>query len=237
MNIDYLLLAAIGLFAVMGAFSGALRQLSQWVGLASAYLLAGPLGAAFGPFLAPHLGPYKSFAPIIASGFSMPAVYFAISLCYRLFPKRLLSAMEESRANRFAGFVMGTVKAGAIIYIMLSIVVSMEQPLALSGMNLKERAAGSKAVEFARKHNLFSSFHLPILESAKNLAALQSNPAAIPALFNDPALKKIISDPNIRKMFSNSALSGGAGRQNAAALLENPDMQKLLSDPELAKKL
>lgn len=237
MKLDLWLLGVVGLFGLMGAFSGALRQVAQWAGLAAAYLLAKPLAAALGPALAPRLGAWGAFAPLGAAAASMPAVYLAVGTLCRLALARLVPAGEKTRADRAAGLAMGAAKGGALVFVLLSVLVSFEEPLAKAGLDLEKQTRGSTAVAFARRRDLFASLKVPALDSAKRLAAARADPAAALALLEDPKIKAALSDPRLKALTSDPALQKALRAGDIAAVVGDPRVQKLLADPELAKAL
>jgi len=236
MIFDLWLAGVVGLFGVLGAFSGALRQVSQWIGLIAAYLLAKPIGAALGPFLAPRLGGAAALAPVGAGALSMPLVYFGVGTACRLALARL-PAGEKTRADRAAGFGMGAAKGGGLVYLLLSVLVSFEAPLAKSGLDLERQTGGSSAVAFARKRNLFAAVSLPALDSAKRFAAARSDPAAAMALLEDPGVKAALSDPRLKELMGDPALRKALQSGDIAAVAGDPRVRKLLADPEFTKRL
>lgn len=232
MTLDLWLLGALVLFGLLGLFSGAIKQLSQWIGLAAAYLFAKPLAAALAPLAAERLGIPALLAPLVVGGTAFPLIFFGGSLLAHLLLKRALPAGEKGRTDRGVGFLMGAAKAGAIVFILLSVVLAFEEPLGKAGWNVAKETDGSRAAAFVRGHNLFSRLHIPALEKAQKLAAARDPQAAL-ALLNDPKIKKLLQDPELAKQFQ--AL--GAGGVSPQALLNDPKIKQLLQDPELAKKL
>lgn len=247
MNLDLALLALTALLGALGAYTGAIKQLSQWIGLAAAYLLGKPLAAALAPLLAPRLPLPASLAPAVAALVLLPLLYFGVGRGSLWALKRLLAGREKTRGDRVAGFAMGSGKAAALSFLCLSLVFAFEEPLTSAGWDLPGLAADSRAAAFARAHNLFSVVALPQLEQAKKMAAARSDPQAALALLNDPSLQGMMSDPGIKALMQDPALKAmladpgalqrGELPAGVTALMDNPEVKKLLEDPEIAKKL
>ena len=56
MTLDLWILAALGLFAAIGFYTGAIQQLSHWIGILVAYFCAKPAAALLAPVLAKRMG-------------------------------------------------------------------------------------------------------------------------------------------------------------------------------------
>lgn len=247
MNLDLALLALVALLGALGAYTGAIKQLSQWIGLAAAYLLGKPLAAALAPLLAPRLPLPSSMAPAVAALLLLPILYFGVGRGSLWALKKLLAGREKTRGDRFAGFAMGAGKAGALAFLCLSLVFAFEEPLTSAGWDMGALAADSRAAAFARAHNLFSVLELPAVAQAKKLAQARQDPQALLGLLEDPALKGMMQDPALKAMMSDpafkamladpAALQRGELPAGVTALMDNPEIKKLLDDPELAKKL
>lgn len=233
MTLDLWLLGALALFGLLGLFSGAIKQASQWIGLAMGYLFAKPLAAALGPLAAQRLGLPVLLAPLLVGGAMFPVIFFLGSALAHFLLKRALPAREKTRIDRGIGFFMGTAKAGVMIFILISVVLAFEEPLGQAGWNVAKETDGSRTVSFVRGHNLFSRLHIPALENAQKLAASRRDPQAVMALLQDPKLKALLQDPELAQKLG--AL--GAGGVSPQALLNDPKIKALLQDPELAKKL
>lgn len=247
MDLDLALLAMTALLGALGAYSGAIKQASQWIGLATAYLVGKPLAAALGPLLAPRLPLPPSLAPALAALALFPLLYFGVGRAAHWGLKKALPGREKTRGDRFAGFAMGSGKAAALAFLCLSLVFAFEEPLTSAGWDMGALAADSRAAAFARAHNLFSVVALPQVEQAKKLARARQDPQALLGLLEDPALKGMMQDPALKAMMSDpafkamladpAALRRGELPPGVTALMDNPEIKKLLDDPELAKKL
>jgi uncharacterized membrane protein required for colicin V production len=224
MSLDLWILAALGLFAAIGFYTGAIQQFSHWIGMAAAYLCAKPLAAVLAPVLAERMGWPPPLTAIGLSAVSMPVIF----LCATLISRGLLNAVvpgdQRNTPDRIAGIFLGAGKAGVIAWVMLSVVLSFEKSSAVPA-GVQAALSASSAASFTREHGLFAAASPTALEQ---LRALASDPKLAQTLLKDPALKAILDDPAVKKALE---------KRDPSALLENPRLKKLLENPELAKKL
>lgn len=227
MTLDLWILAAMALFAALGYQSGAIQQLSHWIGLAAAYLCAKPLAAALAPVLAERMGWPPGLTAVGVGIASMPVVLLGATLLSRGLLNALVPGDQRNKPDRIAGIFFGAGKAGVIAWAVLSAAVSFEKSSVLPA-GAKTALSESKAAAFTRDHGLFGAVPPPALEKLRALAAMREDPEQARALLKDPALKALFEDPAVKR-----ALEKG----DASALLEDPRLKKILADPELARKI
>lgn len=228
MNIDLCILAAAALFAGIGYYTGAIQQLSHWIGLAAAYFCAKPLAAAAAPALAARMGWPETLTAAGLAAVLMPVILLGAALAVRALLNAVAPGHQRNAPDRIAGLVLGAGKAGALAWVVLSAALAFETPLARVRPDVEAALRGSLAAAFTRAHGLFAAGLPPELEKLRALAAGRSDPEAARALLDDRALKALLADPALKQ-----ALEKG----DPSALLANPQIKKLLADPELAKKL
>lgn len=152
MTLDLLVIAALTLFAVVGAFDGALAQGARLIALVAAGLLGRPLGA--------HLAPAAATVTGLPAGWVLP---LAIALCtFGLFVvlnfagrriARGLTRDSQARAvDRGAGAFFGALQAAVVAWIVLSALVRLE-----SLADLSLGGEGSLAARLARRHDFFGA--------------------------------------------------------------------------------
>ncbi|MEQ1918968.1 MAG: CvpA family protein [Elusimicrobiota bacterium] len=227
MTLDLWIVAALGLFAAIGYYTGAIQQLSHLIGIVAAFLCAKPLAAALAPVLAERMGWPPSLTGIGLSAVSMPILLIIATLLSRGILNAIIPGDQRNKPDRIAGIFLGAGKAGVIVWAMLSVVIGFEKSKAVPDM-VKDALSVSSAAAYTREHGLFAAASPSALEKLQALAALRDDPEQAKALLENPALKSLFSDPAVKQ-----ALEKG----DASALLENPRLKKLLEDPELAKKL
>lgn len=227
MSLDLWILAALGLFAAIGYYTGAIQQFSHWIGIVIAYLCAKPIAALLAPVLAERMGWPPALAAVGLSAVSMPVVLVIATLIARGILNAVIPGEQRNRPDRLAGFVLGAGKAGVLAWAALSVILAFEKSKVVPD-SVKDALSTSSAAAFTREHGLFAAALPSALEQFRALAAMHGDPARAQALLEDPALKALLNDPAMKL-----ALEKG----EPSALLENPQLKKLLENPDLAKKL
>ena len=228
MNLDHWILAALGLSAAIGFYTGAIQQLSHWIGLAAAYLFAKPIAALLAPGLARRAGWPPEMTAVGLSVVSMPVILIAASLIARAILNAIIPGHQRNKPDRIAGIFLGAGKAAVIAWVVLGAVLAFEGPLVKYLPGAEAVLKTSSAAAFTRKHSLFDTVSPTALDKFRAVAAMRDNPEKAKALLNEPALKSLFNDPVLKQ-----ALEKG----DAAALRENPQIKKMLADPELVKKI
>lgn len=228
MTLDLWILAALGLFAAIGFYTGAIQQFSHWIGLVVAYLGAKPIAALLAPVLAERMGWPPALAAAGLSAVSMPVIFLAATLISRGILNAIIPGDQRNTPDRIAGIFLGGGKAAVIAWVVLSVALSFEGPLAKHLPSVEAALSASSAAKFAREHGLFAVASPTALEKINALVAMRDDPEQARAMLKDPALKSLFNDPTVKK-----ALEKG----DVSSLLENPQLKKLLADPELAKKI
>ncbi len=228
MTLDHWLLAALGVFAAIGFYTGAIKQLSHWIGLAAAYLFAKPIAALLAPWLARRAGWPPELTAVGLCAVSMPVLLVAASLIARGILNAIIPGHQRNTPDRIAGIFLGAGKAGVIAWVALGVALAFEGPLVRYFPGAKAALKASSAAAFTRKHSLFETVSPSVLDKFQAAAAMRDDPKQARALLNDPAIKSLLKDP---------ALKPALEKNDASALLENPQIRKLLADPELTKRI
>src|SRR4051794_35302803 len=90
MKIDLVCLAIIGLFGILGAFTGAIRQVLHVVAVALAYAAS----RALGPLVAPKL--FASLPPLVGRMAANVAVAFVVFVLVHLLGRWVLAPGREN---------------------------------------------------------------------------------------------------------------------------------------------
>ncbi|MBI2789561.1 MAG: CvpA family protein [Elusimicrobia bacterium] len=156
MGLDLWILAAMGLFGALGYRTGAIHQLSHWIGIAAALLFAKPLAAALAPVVAARMGWPGLLTAVGLSAVSMPVTLLAATLVSRLILNAVIPGDQRNKPDRLAGIVLGAGKAGAIAWAMLSVAIPFEKSAAFPARAASALDA-SAAARFVREHGLFAA--------------------------------------------------------------------------------
>lgn len=168
MSLDLWILAAMGLFGALGYRSGAIQQLSHWIGIAAALLFAKPLAAALAPVLAARMGWPPALTAVGLSAVSMPVALLAATLVSRMILNAVIPGDQRNKPDRLAGIVLGAGKAGVIIWAALSMAIPFERSAAFPA-RAAEALSASEAARFVREHGLFAVAPLEIGPLKKTL--------------------------------------------------------------------
>lgn len=156
MSLDLSILAALGLFGALGYHTGAIHQLSHWIGIAAAFLFAKPLAAVLAPVVAARMGWPAYPAAVGLSAVSMPVTLLAATLLSRMILNAVIPGDQRNKPDRLAGIVLGAGKAGVIVWAALSVVLSFEQTLSRHLPAAAAAMKASSAAAFTREHGLFA---------------------------------------------------------------------------------
>lgn len=168
MGLDLWILAALGLFGALGYRSGAIQQLSHWIGIAAAILFAKPLAAALAPIVAARMGWPEPLTAVGLSAVSMPVTLLAATLLSRMILNAVIPGDQRNKPDRLAGIVLGAGKAGVIVWAALSVAIPFEKSAAFPA-RASDALSSSEAARFVREHGLFAAAPLEIGPLKKTL--------------------------------------------------------------------
>jgi uncharacterized membrane protein required for colicin V production len=256
MTIWILAIVLLGLCAVIGFYSGAIRQVTTLAGLLLAALLARPLGPVVRP-LFPMLGvkdpiwvwalpPVSVFALVVI--LSWVAAYFVhrqVSLHYKYHTDDL-HRMNWERLNRQLGICLGLVAGGIYlvaltlpIYIVGYLTVQVSEDSAPGGVRLLNQArADLKATGLDRIVASFDSMPPKYYEVADLLGLLYHNRLLESRMSGYPPFLSLAERQEFQDMAGDTAfLETLKTEQDIRALLANPRIQAVINNSELVQTL
>jgi uncharacterized membrane protein required for colicin V production len=234
MTIDLILAGLVLVYGFFGLQSGAIRQLTHWLGLLVAYALARPAAARATPYAAADLGVSPHIVNVLLSGFFF-FVFYALGswLVGRAFLKAFPDR-QNGRGDRTFGFVMGAAKGAVLLYALVSVYVFFEKPLTKAFGAPPPAVRNSFALELARRHDLFNAVHVPALAKFEKLLAAAKNPDGAGALAGQPELQQLLSDPKLKAVLQDGSLARALQSGDLSALKNDPRFSALLNDPKFA---
>ncbi|NMB73608.1 MAG: CvpA family protein [Myxococcales bacterium] len=247
MIIDIVILVLVLIFAVLGYWSGLLRQALRLAALVCAGLLAAPLGALFAPAITRAFEVQPLVGRVAGPLLAFVALYLVLSVAAFVILRGIRRRRRElGRAavpawERWTGAVLGALKLAAIAFLLLSGLVLLER-FSPGGEKAHAVVRESRLCALARSANLFAALHLPVVGKVESLGKLAADPefrekaAADPAvqrLLFHPIFRKLLDDPEIQELAKNSDLAGLLGNPRLNQTLEDPEIKKLLSEIEL----
>lgn len=237
MTLDLLVLGALALFAIWGAFSGFARQVAQSAALVGAGFAAVPAGRFFAEPFAQGLKTSLTVGVVVATIVSFIVVFLFGRLLLTLVLRRLLSPKdpENRSADRVLGFLLGGVKTAATVWIALSAATFVEHHLVLAGKKYTFTPKDSKAVAVARHYNFIEWVQFSGAKDLARAAKVASDPKTSAALKNDVDYVALMKDPRFRQLVQGDAWKKALESGDVRALMQNNGLVELLQEPKLLR--
>ena len=245
MSLDLIFFGLVGVFAIIGFFTGFWMQVMRLGALVLAYLLAGVIGKPLGPSLGGSLGVPSLVGSLIGTGLAFILLYAIFStvgwvLLRRWERSRMKDEEDKPRRRtweRAAGAALGGAKVFLVLYLILCVAVLAEKPISKI-LGSRSRALNESVMAgLARDHNMLSGLHLPLVGDMANLGKIATDPKIHERVAKDPKMQEILAHPKIRRLMADPALVSAAQRNDIASILANPRLNAALEDPEVRKLL
>lgn len=240
MTIDLVILGAIALFAVLGAVSGAARQIAYLCSIAAAYFAAPPVGRLLGPAACKLLGTQQAIVGQVAA---MLAAFLVVLIGVRWLLgaalRRLFAGSdpEDRSTDRALGFFLGALKSSILVYVVLSALAFVEQNVIVAGKRLGVSPRDSLAFALARRFNLFELTQFSGVKELAQLAKASSDPAKVRKLNESPSFKLLQKDRRFQSLLEDEQVLKAVEAGDYRKLLENEAVLKLIQDPVTAQRL
>jgi membrane protein required for colicin V production len=237
--IDLVILGLVLFFALLGALTGAAKQVAHMVGLVAAYFVSRKLGSVVGPRLAEALGTPLLIGVVLGSMllfiFTLVVVRYALGALLQ----RVMTGKDPNNRgpDRVIGFVLGGAKVAIISYVLLSALSFAEQHVVVAGKRLNTSPKDSRAFGFVRKHNLFEMTQFAPLKDFVRVVQASTDPSKAAQLRDDPAYKALRQDPRFQKALKDDSLRRALEQGDSRALLQNNLILQLIQDPDFAARL
>jgi membrane protein required for colicin V production len=238
-GIDLTIFCVVLFFALVGAFTGAAKQIAHMVGLVAAYFVSRKLGSVVAPRLAEALGTPLLIGVVLGSMllfiFTLVVVRYALGTLL----KRVMTGRDPNNRgpDRAIGFVLGGAKVAVIAYVLLSGLSFVEEHVVVAGKRLNTSPKDSRAFVFAREHNLFEMTQFAPLKDFVQVVRASTDPNKASQLQSDPAYKALRQDPRFQKALKDDSLRRALEQGDSRALLRNNLILQLIQDPEFAARL
>ncbi len=240
MNIDLVLLCLVALFAVLGAVSGASRQLANLGALVLAYAAAYPGGKLLGPILGAQLRSIPGGLDIIAATIVVfTVVLVAGRVLLGAVLKRLFSGKDDASrgVDRTLGFLMGGAKVVLVAYVLLCALTFVEDNVTVAGKQLGLSPKDSVSFGLARRFNLFELTHFSALKDFAEVAGAATDPKRQKDLKHNESWQELRRDPRFQKALQSRALRAALREGDHRMLLRHDAVGELMADREFAQKL
>ncbi len=239
MVIDLIIFCTVVFFALVGAITGAAKQVAHLVGLAAAYYVSRKLGSVVGPRLAEALGSAQFIGVVLGTLLIFIFVLVVVRYALGALLQRLMTGRDPNNRgpDRFFGMVLGGVKVAVLTYVLLSALTFVEQHVVVAGKKLGISPKDSRAFAFARSHNLFEMTQFAPIKDFVQVARASTNPQQAAQLQNDPAYKSLRQDPRFQRALKDESLRKALEQGDTRALLSNNLILQLIQDPDIAARL
>ncbi|NVJ02388.1 CvpA family protein [Myxococcus sp. AM009] len=240
MVIDLIILGLVLFFAMIGAITGASRQVANVVGLAVGYFASRRLGPVTAPHLAEALGSPLFLGAIVGTVLVFICTWLAVRYALGALLLRILSTGQhnENRGlDRFLGFALGGAKMGIIAWVVLSAIAFFEQHVVIAGRRVGLSPKESLSIEVARRYNLFEMTQFAPVKNLVEVAKAASDPKRAGQLQDDPAYKALRKDARFQRLLKDPKLKQALARGDTAALLRHDGVLQLIQDPDVAARL
>ena len=155
MTLDLMLLGLIVVSALLGYHSGAVRQLSLWVGLVAACFGTQRAAAELGPRLGKAMGWAAVPSPKLMALICFVGLFLAAGMLARLILNLIEPGEERGPLDQGLGVVVGAAKGAAILFSILCLAATFEATLVKWRIDLPKSTQGSTFMSLARSHNIF----------------------------------------------------------------------------------
>lgn len=239
MTIDLVIVSVIGIFALIGAASGAAKQVANLAGLALAYVAARPAGNLLGPMLAPEFKVPVAVGIVAATILVFIVVLIASRVFLTMLLQRILAGRDpDSRTlDRALGFMLGGVKVALIAWILICALTFVEENVTFAGRKLGVSPKSSHAFALAREYNIFELTQFAPVKDLVRVAHAASDPKSAEKLKDDPAYQKLRKDPRFKEALNQARLRSALQSGDYQALLKSNVVMQLIQDPEAAAHL
>lgn len=239
MVIDVTILCLVIFFALVGAISGAAKQIAHMVGMALAYFASKKLGTVLGPKLAGSFSDSQLAGVLVATVLVFIVVLIAVRYALGALLQRVMAGRDPNNRgpDRMIGFALGGVKVALICYVVISALTFVEQHVVVAGKRLGISPKDSKAFALARSYNLFEMTQFAPLKDFVRVAQASTDPERAQKLQGDPAYKALRQDPRFQRALKEDSLRKALEQGDTQALLRSNLILQLIQDPEFAARV
>ncbi|GEM_PF-860505 len=240
-HIDLMTLFLVLFLGAVGAFTGAIRQISNIAALVTAYFASNPCAAKIAPPVAAALSAPLFLATVACCIVSFFLVYAASYVLYRMLLKRIIPEGENGMIDKMGGFLLGGGKAAAIMFVILSALVLIEPGVRSHWDRFAQEEQHSRAYRFARENSIFARMtQFQTLQTVMMASGSRADPRTADALAQlaaDPDLAALAKNPRIAAIAADHDIQRALFSGNYPALFANDKVRELLNDRELFDEL
>ncbi|MFZ5470542.1 MAG: CvpA family protein [Myxococcota bacterium] len=239
MTFDLVILGLVVLFAFIGAYTGAAKQLAQLAGMVAAYASARPLGTVLAPHASELLGGPRVVGQVAATLLCFIVVLAVVRVLLAALLKRLWAgkSSQEDQVDRPLGFALGGVKVAVLAYVVICALSFVEQHVVVAGKKIGFSPKDSLAFALARRFNLFELTQFSAVKDLAQVAKMATDPEQASKVRSDPAFQALRKDPRFQRALEDATVAKAIESGDYRALLESNAILQLIQDPAIVEKL
>jgi len=237
--IDVIILCVVVFFSLLGAYTGAAKQIANMVGMVTAYFVCRRLGPVVGPKLAAAAGTADLIGVLLGTVLLFIVVLTLVRFILGTLLNRLMRGKDPANRgpDRMIGLALGGAKVAIICYLLLSALTFVEKHVVVAGQKLGISPEDSKAFALARRYNLFEATQFAPVKDFVQVAQASTDPERAAKLQNDPAYKALRQDPRFQQALKDEKLRRALEQGDTQALLRSNLILQLIQDPDFAARL
>jgi uncharacterized membrane protein required for colicin V production len=157
MIVDIACLVCVALFFLAGLFSGFLKQVVRIVALLSAFLMLSPVSHGVRDLLSGKVDVTAFPGNVLVVMLAWLAGYVAVLLMGKILLRVVRGANPSlGVSDRFLGGMFGAVKGGMIVFVLVSFVLFLEDPVSKLLPEFSQELKCSRVALFVKQHDLLS---------------------------------------------------------------------------------
>ncbi|MBI3071521.1 MAG: CvpA family protein [Deltaproteobacteria bacterium] len=220
MGVDLVAIGLVGLFVLVGYWTGFIRQILKLACLAIAYLLARALASPLSAPTASLTGLCPPLATVAACGFVFLVLILVLGLFAGLIAKKYRKHEEARAVDNILGAFVGGLKGALIIYAAACLLALFGTTTVRGSSTLRAWQEESNIMRFAAQNNLLKGFE--VVDSLTALAEIASDKDKLARLALDPRFHQLkeLTDPKVVAALRNNDLLSVCSMVDAESLLK-----------------
>jgi len=237
MALDLFFLALALLLALLGLFSGFLRQVVRIAALVAACFLAVTVSPHAKGLLARWMEVETLLGDALSLTLAWLGCYIVLALAGRILVRLLRGSSHSIRFfDRLLGFFLGGAKGLLAVYLMACVLATFRGPIEKTGLGGKLGLRDSRVVDAAVGFNLLSLTSLPDMDKLRELTAALGDPVRKQTLIGDPRIRNLQQNPAFQQLLTDGEFQEAAG-QKFGELVRNKRFRQALKDAQIRELL
>ncbi len=239
MNLDLVVTGFVLFFTLWGFFTGAARQIAQYVALLVAFLLAPHIGQFAGALVASRVGASLTVGQVLATGISFLILFFAVRMAVTALVRRFLGSdsARSGMSDRLLGAVLSGGRMAVLAYFALCALVFLENSLTLFGKKLVVSKSQSNLLQFVRENNVLQWQQFSGAKEFVKLVQMKADPSQFAKMKDKADFLALMKEQRFTRALSADGLDLATQAGQYKALLQNNDVVELIQDDVLMRRI